>query len=758
MYGQKMSMVCGDQYLDQPERLYRRIRELRGGPFHLLQLYIWNAKYMVDHARVVEVIERAVQVAHECGLRAGLMIAGNALAELWHPFLLQHPDAFERAVFQLRAVVKGGRIETVAPRVSAFPQMAIKNQWLTWPVYGGVLGAYTQTTDGAWKKVALNDVVAEFQGFHDPELAYLASKGFAHGNLPPAQRRIQAKVELPEGTEVLIYVAWEHRGACDISHPAMIEHFRKTLTAYRHIPLDGIAWDEPIKMAWNEGHALGSCYLDRYRQTYGRDLLDELALLDEDDPQGRHVVVRLAQGRLIGQVVKQLIDTMCATGRELWGQDVAIGNHCTFQGEIATTDLRANGGDYFALDQNMSAAYVDAHWLDIYGGTQRAGSRSPYYTDVLAASMRKYHPSGRCYSMSWGVGKPSEPISFYTRVMAMFRVNWNCFGYGDESGPTPHLFPHDPAWPKAQESARLIEACDRVLGTLERRPSLAVWHGVEGMMGARHWTNHMGKGAYLDLSLAFVDNNVPFDFIPTAAIENAVVGEGCIKAQDDEYATLLIPYAATMTPRMWEQLQAFIAAGVRVVFLGPPPTQLTDGTPILTDFCTLVGTDIEGEGAYWQAFERRYGQLDWTAREPYDFAPLPAVEAERYVYDGDGQRIGVKGIRQNCIYITACNPGESLLAVSQGKQKGGKVADADASMLWQLYEGRDEQALVLCARQGQVLRGDLKFAGRTIRFTGGAGLAMIHLGSQGIARGATDATCMIEADGKPITVERLSSE
>ena len=178
-------------------------------------------------------------------------------------------------------------------------------------------------------------------------------------------------VELPEGTEVLIYVAWEHRGACDISHPAMIEHFRKTLTAYRHIPLDGIAWDEPIKMAWNEGHALGSCYLDRYRQTYGRDLLDELALLDEDDPQGRHVVVRLAHGRLIGQVVKQLIDTMCATGRELWGQDVAIGNHCTFQGEIATTDLRANGGDYFALDQNMSAAYVDAHWLDIYGGTQR---------------------------------------------------------------------------------------------------------------------------------------------------------------------------------------------------------------------------------------------------------------------------------------------------------------------------------------------------------------------------------------------------
>ena len=100
-----------------------------------------------------------------------------------------------------------------------------------------------------------------------------------------------------------------------------------------------------------------------------------------------------------------------------------------------------------------------------------------------------------------------------------------------------------------------------------------------------------------------------------------------------------------MTPRMWEQLQAFIAAGVRVVFLGPPPTQLADGTPILKDFCTLMGADIEGERAYWQAFERRYGQLDWTAREQYEFAPLPAVEAERYVYEGDGQRIGVKGIR-----------------------------------------------------------------------------------------------------------------
>ena len=162
---------------------------------------------------------------------------------------------------------------------------------------------------------------------------------------------------------------------------------------------------------------------------------------------------------------------------------------------------------------------------------------------------------------------------------------------------------------------------------------------------------------------------------------------------------------------------------------------------------------MRGERAYWQAFERRYGQLDWTAREPYEFAPLPAVEAERYVYVGDGQRIGVKGTRQNCIYITACNPGESLLAVSQEEQNGGKVADADASMLWQLYEGRDEQALVLCARQGQVLRGDLKFAGRSIRLKGGAGFAMIHLGSQGIARGATDATCTIEVEGKPITVD-----
>ena len=757
MYGQKISMVCGDQYLDQPERLYRRIRELRGGPFHLVQLYIWNAKYMVDHPRVVEVVERAVQVAHDCGLRAGLMIAGNALAELWHPFLLQHPEAFEQAVIPLRTVVNAGRIETVAPRVSAFPQMAIKNQWLTWPVYAGVLGAYAQTAEGAWNKVALNDVAAEFQAFHDSELEDLASKGFAHGNLPPAQRRIRAGVDLADGTEVLVYVAWEHRNACDISHPAMIEQLRKTLTVFRHIPLDGIAWDEPIKMAWNEGYALGTCFLDRYRQTYGRDLLDELPLLDEDDPHGRHVVVRLDHGRLIGQVVQQLIDTLCATGRELWGGDVAIGNHCTFQGEIAATDLRANGADYYALHHNMSAAYVDAHWLDIYGGSQRSGSRSPYYTDVLAASLRKYHPSRRCYSMSWGVGAPSEPTAFYTRVMAMFRVNWNCYGYGDESGPTPHLFPDDPAWPVAQECARLIEACDRTLGALERRPSLAVWHGVEGMLAARHWTNHMAKAAYLNLSLAFVDNNLPFDFIPTAAIENAIVSEGCLKTKEDRYTALLVPYAATMTPRMWQQLQAAIAAGVRVLFLGPPPTHLTDGSPILSEFRMLIGADVQGEAAYWQAFERRYGQLDWTAREPYDFAPLPAVEAERYLYDREGQPIGMTGNRPNCIYIPACDPGESLLAVFQADWKRGKVENADASMLWQLYEGRDQQALVLCARQDQRLKGDLKFAGHSITISGAAGFAMIFLDSQHTARAATDAACSIEVDGKPVTVERFLS-
>ena len=173
-----------------------------------------------------------------------------------------------RRSFHCATVVNAGRIETVAPRVSAFPQMAIKNQWLTWPVYAGVLGAYAQTSEGAWNRVALNDVAAEFQAFHDSELEDLASKGFAHGNLPPAQRRIRAGVDLADGTEVLVYVAWEHRGTCDISHPAMIEQLRKTLTVFRHIPLDGIAWDEPIKMAWNEGYALGTCFLDRYRQTH----------------------------------------------------------------------------------------------------------------------------------------------------------------------------------------------------------------------------------------------------------------------------------------------------------------------------------------------------------------------------------------------------------------------------------------------------------------------------------------------------------
>ena len=127
-----------------------------------------------------------------------------------------------------------------------------------------------------------------------------------------------------------------------------------------------------------------------------------------------------------------------------------------------------------------------------------------------------------------------------------------------------------------------------------------------------------------------------------------------------------------MTPRMWEQLQAFIAAGVRVVFLGPPPTQLADGTPILKDFCTLMGADIEGERAYWQAFERRYGQLDWTAREPYEFAPLPAVEAERYVYVGDGQRIGVKGLARTAFTSRRATPASHFWPFPRKSRTGAR--------------------------------------------------------------------------------------
>ena len=83
------------------------------------------------------------------------------------------------------------------------------------------------------------------------------------------------------------------------------------------------------------------------------------------------------------------------------------------------------------------------------------------------------------------------------------------------------------------------------------------------------------------------------------------------------------------------------------------------------------------------------------------------------------------------------------------------MENADASMLWQLYEGKQQQALVLCARQDQRLRGDLNFAGHKITITGAAGFAMIHLDGQRTARAATDAACSIELDGTPIAVERL---
>ncbi len=749
MLGQAISIICGDQYLDEPARLYRRIRELQSSPFHYLQLVPWNTKYPIDHPRVMEVVENAVQVAHECGLRAGLTIAANALSEFWYPFLLDHPDAFERAVMQLRTQVNDGRIDTAAPNVFAFPQIDSRNEWLTWPVFGGVLAAYMLSADGSWERVALRDVEAIHQGYQDPGLEHLYAKDLPHGTRRRLQRRIRAAVDLPDGTDLLLYVAWEHRAACDISHPALKARFRNVLTAYRRVPLDGIAWHEPIKLAYNQGHALGSHFLDRFRREYGHDLVEELVLLDEDDPGGRHVAVRLAYGQLIGRIVQELIDLMCAEARELWGEDVSIGNHCIWQGGGSITDLRANGGDYFALHHNMSAAYVSTAWGD--------SARTSCYTDILAASMRKRHPSSRCYSMSmaWDAGETPEPVAYRNRVMAMLRVNWNCMGYGDGGGPTPHLFPHDSAWHVAQEGAHLIESCDRLLGKLERRPSLAVWHGVEGMLGARHWTNWLAKAAYLNLSQTFVENNLPFDFIPTEAIENAVIADGRAQMGNDAYTALLVPYAATMTPRMWEQLQTFIAAGVLVLFLGPPPTRLTDGTPILARFSQLIGSDIQGESAYWQAFERRFGRIDSTPQEPYPFAPMPEVDDERSIHDAGGQVIAVRGLRENLVYIPACNPADPLLALVE-EDASGAVEDANSSMLWQLYEEEDGQCLILCARRGRVLSGNVTFAGRTFTFSGGARLAMIHLDSRGAIRCAAENASTVEVDGRPIEVEWLS--
>ena len=292
-------------------------------------------------------------------------------------------------MIQLQTEVREGRIETAAPTVFAFPQIDSRNEWLTWPVFGGVLGAFTRTADGTWERVALRDVEAIHQGFQEPGLERLYARDLPHGTRRRLQRRIRAAVDLPDGTDVLLYAAWDHRGACDISHPAMKAQFRKMLTAYRRVPLDGIAWHEPIKMGYNQGHALGPFYLDRYRQEYGRELVEELVLLDEDDPRGRHVVVRLAHGQLIGRIVQELIDMMCDTARELWGENVFIGNQCMWQGGGSITDLRANGGDYFALHRNMSACLrqhrlggLTAHIL-LHGRPGRLHAQTPFLQPLL---------------------------------------------------------------------------------------------------------------------------------------------------------------------------------------------------------------------------------------------------------------------------------------------------------------------------------------------------------------------------------------
>ena len=84
------------------------------------------------------------------------------------------------------------------------------------------------------------------------------------------------------------------------------------------------------------------------------------------------------------------------------------------------------------------------------------------------------------------------------------------------------------------------------------------------------------------------------------------------------------------------------------------------------------------------------------------------------------------------------------------------VEDVDASMLWQLYEAGDERCLVLCARRGKVLEGEITFGGRRIRVSGCPRLVMIRVDSRGVAGCAADGSCTIEADGMPISVEQLS--
>ncbi|NQU39175.1 MAG: hypothetical protein HQ523_04410 [Lentisphaerae bacterium] len=703
-HNQSMGYWINEPILKDPERIDRDMAALAEAGYGIVRVFLRKSNYHHRSPEFVRAVARVVEAAHARGLRVALDCEPRG-GGFCHDLGQAYPDAVGRQLLPAAARVVDG-----VWRLRAAPHSA----W----TFEGVEAAFLKR-DGTVARIELEfqaDREGHFRARDGLHRELVSREGVALGG----ENLFTLCGTLPgvADGELVVYLRFITRGQPDFWADGLRRYYDELLECYRDIPLDGVGWDEPGCGSDWKAYRYGIAFAAAFERLNGYALADKLYLLDAPGMSAEATRVRLDYYRTLGEGLAQAQANLIAKARELFGNDLLLGTHHTWQGEGGINDYRDGAMDYFRLNDNMDAGYTDCSWWD---------PPSVAYAYALATSLARLSPSGEAEVNSWHFKPTVDNSRVNVNRMTLMNITWFNIWYGGDYDCI--LQQGHYTWPETVRLMQRHRDLQRHIGKKRPVVEVAVWHGWEGVCA---WNQpglaNVQKSFCINTSQLFLERGIAMDFLDSRLLAASRVEGGRLVNDLGRYRVLIVPYALVLPREAFDACAAFARAGGRVVFVGTPVARDERGESLAEDFARLLDVPAMTAERYMEGLEAICDLPNYRPQRLEVCRPLPA-DWPRVLVSCEGERHGVASPDGNAVFLSDLDPGQRLVeriedAVSPEVEAYGE------NLLWRLYRGDGGDLLVVVAREDRPLGGIVRWRKHGIELTGGsAGLFSMEEGS-----------------------------
>ncbi len=698
---QSMGIWINEPMFRDPESMDRAVETLAQAGFGILRLFLRNSAFTHRSPEMVAMVEQAVKAAHARGLRAVLDCEPHYIVV--GDMGRQYPEAMGSKLVRAAARVSDGHWLLRAPT----PGGAIGGI----PTYDGIEAAFLHDNGDSCRVTLHGEVRQEKHAYRNGNIH--REMLYSEGMPVSLDKTIEIRGELPGVSEgrLVAYVRFTSHGFTDFWADGLQRYFEDLLECYRHIPLDGVGWDEPtICGDWNS-YLYGRAFAGAFEKLNGYKLADKLNLLDSVCISGdagmsdEAAKVRLDYYRTLNEGVVRAQASLNAKAREIWGPDLIFGTHHTWQGEGGIADYRAGAVDYFRLNDNMDAGYTDCSQWD---------PASVAYAYTLGSSLGRLTPSGEAEVNTWHYKPTVANVRRNVNLMSLMNINWFNIWFGSDSDCIKQDGHY--TWPQTVKSMQAHRQVQLALGRKKPVADVAIWHGWEGVCAwNRPGLANAHKTFCLNTSQLFIKRSLAADFIDSRLLAESRMEGGRLVNALGSYKVLIVPYGLVMPRKAFETCVEFARAGGRVVFVGTPVACDESGHSLRADFADLLEMPEMTAEHYMRGIDAECTLPTYRAqrlevcRQLSRELPNKLVSLEGEIH---GARAG------QAVFLTDLDPQQRLIDQIEDALETPVTAHGE-NLLWRLYRDDSGEALVVVSADDRPLRGILSWSSSTMEITGG---------------------------------------